>query len=176
MEGRNSDSISLNTCIPSSYFLINQMKNISSELLKKINKYECSIDDEINNAIVEHFHFQIMSKLLHDFRLFTSCLKILYNPVLCLNMCSTLVTKKSIDIKHCQKCYVPLHKHGNDNANQFFKKCDVHNRHLKRNQNIKDANQMKRIEPTSTIKFTIMSPSSLAMRSKAMRNKKYFKK
>ena len=131
MEGRNSDSISLNTCIPSSYFLINQMKNISSELLKKINKYECSIDDEINNAIVENCHFQNMSKLLHNFRQFTYFLIVLDNPSLCLNTCGTLTTKNSIDMKHCQKYCVAAYKTSNDNASCFCKKCRAHNKYLK---------------------------------------------
>ena len=73
IERRNSTSISLDTCILSSEFLINQMKNIVFDLLKTFSKSECDAADEINNAIIENFHFQNVSKLLHDFHQFTSC-------------------------------------------------------------------------------------------------------
>ena len=52
------------------------MKNIVPDLLKTLNKSECYIADDVNNAIVENYYFEIMSKLLHDFRQIYSCLKV----------------------------------------------------------------------------------------------------
>ena len=85
-------------------------------------------------------------------------MKNLDNPMLCLNVCNDLTTKNSIGMTHCQKCYVSAYKFGNNDTKCFGKNCCAHDKHLKIKQNRKDANEIKRIEPTRIIHVVKLSP------------------